>query len=58
MCDTPVFGLVTLPEDVIVSAWRSKQLQQMTMVLSSNAGKIQMIEQLLFSDPQTQRRSF
>lgn len=58
MCDTPVFGLVTLPEDVIVSAWRSKQLQQMTMVLSSNAGKIQMIEQLLFSDPQTQRRGF
>lgn len=58
MCDTPVFGLVTLPEDVIVSAWRSKQLQQMTMVLSSNAGKIQMIEQLLLSDPQTQRRGF
>lgn len=39
-----------------MSAWMSKQLGQMTMVLSSNGGKIQMIEQLIFSRPYTKER--
>lgn len=34
-----------------MSAWMSKQLWQMTTVLFSNSGKIQMVEQLIFSNP-------
>lgn len=39
-----------------MSAWMSKQLWQMKMVLSSNSGKVQMIEQLIVSNPHTKER--
>ena len=57
LCDTPVFGLLTLPKGCYCVCLDEQTLTEDDDGLSSERGEIQMIELLIFSDPHTKREA-